>query len=480
MQPKLKGISGAVDSCSGMIVQQAYRAHNKLSAEHKRWVDPEDLMQEALLEAVQAEKRYKPNRGAKYSTYLHTGLFFELSKNYTDKLRQQKRTSVSIVELDAPLNDSTDSTFQVPDKCILSDSVLTNQRRAVYGVVQLCRAVSAGARLVLVKILLCGKRLDEGDELFAPELAEAASRVGAKFADFELLAEDEEIRKMALNQLVNDGIVGLTDEVDTKLLECVGCGGRFSLRDVREGRYFITSMRCRVCYRDLKRDQTSCFGKTKTSKQEGYSEADVECRLHCRDKAACVQFQRKRDSMSKAVDEVVEVEEDELAGVDFEEKPAKKATKTSKPAKAAKATKKSAKAEKSDEKPVTGAAAEFWTKYDEVEAPKEVGGEWPWRAGSLMNRMFQHAYHGVKREELEAQFTKLGRDAKMFIRLLRSGQSGKGAITHTWKLNEEGGKIRPYDVKFHGKEGKAKEAKPKAAKKATKAVAKTAAKKKAA
>lgn len=458
MQPELKGISPAVDSCAGLIAQQAYRVHNKLAKEHKRWVDPEDLMQEALLEAVQAERRYKPGKGAKYSTYLYNGLFFELRKNYVDRLRLQKRHSVSILELDAPIDPEGTSTFQVADKSVLIEAELNSERRAVYGIAQLCRAVSAPARLVIVKVLLCGKKLAINERVYLPELAEAASKIGAQWGDLAVLAENEKIRQMALNQLVSSGIVGLT-ETDARVLECIRCEGQFTLSDVRSKRYFVAPMTCRTCLRKLKADPASCFGKTKTGDQEGYSEADVECRLHCRANAACKEFQTKDSIMAKK-NNVVE----EIADVDFEEapEPVKKASK--KEAKVEAATKakpaKAAKEPAAEQMPAD--EVKFWTKYDETDAPTEVGDEWPWKSGSFMRRMFQHAYHGIKKEELEKRFKSAGRKAEIFFRVLRSGKSGKGVITHTWKLNEEGGKMRPYDVKYLGKSKVAKE--PKATK----------------
>lgn len=467
---QLKGVSTKVDSCSGLIAQAAYRAHRRLSAEHKRWVDPEDLMQQALMEAVAAEKRYRKDGGAKYSTYLHTGLFFDLSKTYTDRLKQKMRTSTGIVELDAPLASEDGRTFQVADNRQNAAAMRDVRRRALFGLEDLCRWVSPKARLVLVRVLLCGAKLRDRERSCLTELSQGVAKIGLKWEDLAVLLDDERVRKMALNQLVRRGIVGITD-TDTRILECVSCEGQFSLSDVREGRYFAVSSTCRACYLRLHKDPDVCFGKLKTKGQEGYSENDVECRLHCDDKDACRSFvaldtatkpchskDRRRFTMANE-------DTDELEDVDFEE--------DAKPVKASKAASKTA-----AKKPAKAAKAKV--EDDEEVAPKEVGGQWPWKRGSVMRWMFQQAYGGEKRETLEKEIKRAGHDPALMIRCLRAGKSGKATVTHTWKLNEEGGGIRPYAIVFHGKAKKTEKAEKPAAKKTVKkaAVKKAVAKKK--
>ncbi len=73
------------------------------------------------------------------------------------------------------------------------------------------------------------------------------------------------------------------------------------------------------------------------------------------------------------------------------------------------------------------------------------------------------------------------RDPRGFLKELQAGRNGNksgAGATHTWKLNEEGSKLKIYNVKYLGKAVPTEKLKVVAKAKVTKAVAK--AKKKAA
>jgi hypothetical protein len=460
--PQLKGISARIDSCVGMIAKEAFKAHSYLAPEHKRWVDPEDMLQNALLEAVQAERRYDENSPAKYSTYLMTGLQYRLSKD-VGSTKVKGRAAACIVELDAPLGDGDNRRLEVVSRAVTRDRVHERVRRGVYGLDALCSALSPATRMVVVRVLLFGKRV-EGWEL-SGLMAEAAAlvpRLGLQWADLDYLRENEKSRKMALIQLVRSGTVGLTEMTDARLLECVRCGGQFPLSAIREGRYVVSTMTCGVCYGELKAKPSheSCFGKPEAS--GGYGAKDVNCQIHCQDRRVCRSVVQG-ENIVKYADKAVE---EELEDVDFDEeetpKKAKKSktkTETEKPAKAAKAKK------------------EDGPEEDEANgpSPKEVGPRWPWKRNSHMRNAFAFVfkYKPTKDEFIEA-FKKVGGNTVLLLRLLAKGRSGKGTITHTWKLDESGGKLKVYDIKYLGEDGKpasefAKSAKPAKAKTEAKA-----------
>lgn len=479
----IQGISTKVDSCAGLISQAAFRAHQSLKPEHKRWIDAEDMLQDALLEAVQAEKRYKESAPAKYSTYLHRGLFYCLRKNYYDRFQLQKRNAAAIIEIDAPKYDDG-PIYEVVDRRPVVEVQVTQIKRAVNALEAFCRAVSPATCMVTVRGLLfgetinleqkvvaggrgyggvTGRKMERLGDLVSRESAVAVQKLGIQWEDFGVFAGSEKSRKMALIQLLRSGIIGSTD-TDARLLECIGCSGRFTLSDVRDGRFTVLTMTCRVCYQEMAEDPGRCFGKTKTTDQEGYSDKDVECRLHCLDRKVCGKFTlTKGDKVmakkavkeakgSAAVEELDDVEFDEVedvAPVKAEKKPKGKSGKADK-AKAVTA-----------EKPEKAKAKKA---VKEEDVPEDVV-EWPYRAGSLMRWIWQSFYNGIKRSEFESQLTQNGHKPEKWITWMRRGANGlkKGRATHTWKVNEEGGRFKLHAVKYVGDKAEGKKKKAKAA-----------------
>lgn len=142
--------------------------------------------------------------------------------------------------------------------------------------------------------------------------------------------------------------------------------------------------------------------------------------------------------MSKAV-----LDEKLAKGLDkLDAKPAKAKTKTDKPvAKVQTKSKKAAEDEAEEDDP----------------APASVGNVWPFRAGSACRYVFRAAFEGVTLKAFAALFEKGGELYKaashdFMLKVLRQGYAGKrGRHTHTWRLSEDGGRLKPFDVKYLGK-----------------------------
>jgi Protein of unknown function (DUF3489) len=384
---QLTGISSHVDSCVDMVMLHANKTYRYLSDANRRWIDQDDLIQEGLITAACiVEPQYESGGPAKFSTYLHTGLRWFYSREFKDKLSQAGRECTGLVELDG---------LKEEPKGLSHRSSPGQTGDAVQLFIQLCARVSGRAVELMVSGLLLGKWSATAKAPILKEIREVAERQGVKMDDLAPLIESESARKKALTMIGTARIIGLGSEMEAWVLECIECGGQCGLSALRsqpQG-YFVETMTCRKCYLKMKAadPDTSCFGKPKTQGQEGYTETDIECRLHCRDRKVCRQFTReKMNPASKLVHprlergiQMVEANVEELDDVSFDnlapvkakapakvkpnghdkaaEKPvkqakskgkAKKAAKPAKKAKAAKAPKKEAKAAKGPAKKI--------------------------------------------------------------------------------------------------------------------------------
>src|SRR5579872_357228 len=111
---RIKGVSKNVDGCAGLISQAANRTYYGLPNNHKRWMDPEDLIQEGLTEAVGAERRWKRTGGAKYSSYLYEGLKFRYA-HIRSAVLTEKRSTRELLELDKPPIEGVAAGIEVPE-----------------------------------------------------------------------------------------------------------------------------------------------------------------------------------------------------------------------------------------------------------------------------------------------------------------------------------------------------------------------------
>jgi hypothetical protein len=489
--------SAKIDGCIGLIISRATSNYYRLPEEHKRWIDPEDLIQEGMLAALQTDG-FDKNKGSKYSTYLYNALLFHFSKRYQVPLRQQKRTAY-LIELDAPLGtsqnfrrdggDEKTQFLQLPD----TESDHTRAYNATAAFLEMCDYLSAPAIEFLAAGLLCGNWTAVGKRSNAePSLIKEISLIVKKqqvgIDSLRMLFKSEESRKMALKALGTFGSIGLGVKLEAKILECVSCQGLFNLNDIGKGRYVVETMTCRACYRKLIKapPEISCFGKVKTENTQGYLETDIECRMHCRDRKVC-RRQIMENNMTSAtpstkgsVDELEDVDLSEVEAAPKPKKTAKKAAKVAKapvpveptpePKKPAKkAAKAPDKAAEKTEKPAKPAKEAKPAKPAKVAKPKKelseeeakdvkflakhsdvCGPRLPHKAGSNMRYAFCRALEGVKAATLKSEIDASGHNYDIYLKVLRNGHAGRKRPTHTWKLDETGGFLKLDNVKYVG------------------------------
>ncbi len=163
---------------------------------------------------------------------------------------------------------------------------------------------------------------------------------------------------------------------------------------------------------------------------------------------------------SKAEAELEDVDLDEVEKTVSKAKAVKKPVPVKKPTKAAAkkvAVAKTTDAEAAAEKKIiasltdaTDIAFQLIQKMLEGPVPKDVV-RWPHKEGSWMRENFMACYHGVKADDLRRSNERRGANWANKLARLRTGYTGEKRRTHTWKLNEEGGRFKLYDVKYVGK-----------------------------
>jgi hypothetical protein len=72
---------------------------------------------------------------------------------------------------------------------------------------------------------------------------------------------------------------------EKELLWCLLCNKRYSLRDVREGRYRGGTGICSTCYTSMAKSMDTCFGKI-----AWYDAEAEECGSFCPDRKVCKEF----------------------------------------------------------------------------------------------------------------------------------------------------------------------------------------------
>lgn len=440
---ELTGISPLVDSVGGMIAMQARHVHYCIGKTHRAWIDPEDIIQDGLIFALETEKKYDKSQVAKFSTYLYQGLHWHYDHAYLTPLGQRKRTglSVDLTPLEAVLPAPSGPTGMEGE-----DAIRCLER--------LCYRLTAEEAAWLVGSFLCGGGFGvrQTDEVgFKRRVKEVADSERISMSDLLPLAENENLRKKSLTRLSGYGKLGMGNEMAARLLECVECGGRLPLAAIPTGRYIVETMTCGMCYKRMAASPPSkyCFGKE-------YNEAAVECRIHCVDRMVCKQYKEGRKTMT------TENENAALDAVDLGDIDTSKVKKTKKATKAAPAAEKAPKTEKAPK-------AEKAPKVEVEAPPKELGPRWPYKTGSAMLYMFQRMYEGVKTDELKAEIEKSGfKWGPMLGTLRREDRYLQRNPTHTWKLKEDGGFLKIYDVKYIGQAKAPKAETPAKAEKAPK------------
>lgn len=466
---QIQNISPKIDSCGGLIAQKAIATHRHLSEANKRWLDEEDIVQEGVILAWEAEGSYLPSRyvkgvGSKKSAKYSTWLYWLLDKRFSNlstRLKRESKAPVGFLELDSLDDGLAASIARAPQQVTSID-----EQRSIEQFIRLCWSLNDAMVVILVRGLLFSetKGLDMGA---CAGIGREAKRLGIHMQDLSLVAGSENIRKKVLTRIVRGGMISEGAEESIRLLQCTECGGRFSINAIRENRFYVDSMTCGACYRAMQKSppEVSCFGKPK-GPTEGYSEADMECTMHCRDRVACKRFSDKGDTvMGTAAAEAVETAVEDVDFSDVEEKVEKSKTKKkAAPKEEAKPVKKAAKKEEAKpakkeslKKAVAKAEKEDKPKKEKKEddrgtPPKEVK-IWPYRNGSLMDYTFRTMLEGCGQKALKkAIIDSLGgaaneeKSEKTWVGLLKIMRRVNHR-QHTWKLNEEGGRFKIEAVK---------------------------------
>ena len=470
MLHRITGISPKIDSCGGLIAQKVNAAYRRVPPSHRRWIDRDDVLQEAFVGAMASEKSFRRKGGSKFSTYLYRQLDWALAKMASGLNREMR--DAPIVELDAPL-PSGRSIVEVLPSTVSQTSQLPmagEQLNAAASFLALCRGVGDEGAAALIRGLLFSDSKRPEPKICA-EIGLVASNLHIGLGDLRPIAQDENLRKILLQLTARYVMIGIGAEEALRLLQCVECGGKFSLAAVREGRFYVPTMTCRACYQRLEASPASCFGKE-------HAPGSAECRLHCLDRAVCSNFNKEDKAMTADETSAAEAVEDvDLSDVEDTPKPkksakgkkpgkkapAKKAAKPAKPVKAEKPAK-APKAEK-EAVPFTPEAAKAYLSsvvkhINDPEAavgtipdaPKELGG-WPYRSGSGYNFVFLRLYLGVTADglkKLEADLEKAGSSVKRLVGCVtRDGARTKivNGMQVGWKVNEEGGGLKIYDIR---------------------------------
>ena len=429
------GISPMVDSCSDLVHKKAIKTYKHIAPENKRWIDLEDVIQEGLIKAWETEQHFtqyweqeKPpaHFKSKYSSYLYRGLDMLFSAKYSIPLGARKRIT-KLVELDAPIADDSEDHLEVPSHNVSPERLF----QAVSGVVQVCYAIPPAALTFLLNVIVSDtgriRRRTVKDISCIPE---ACDRFGVTRYDLELIMGDLESKSRVLESVM--AAETALGENDIKVLECIACREMFSLGDVRTGHYSATSLTCHQCLVKLYEgtDGVSCFGRLKVVNNnktvtEGYSVADAECRLHCRDRAACKKFIKEgRTNMTPAKVDNMEVDLDQLDLSDVEV--AGSATTTTKPAKG------------SAKKAATKAAAKAPAKAEpkaakKTEAPKAAKKAEKAPAKAAVKTATK-ASAKVAKKEVKADTPKQPRETKSTAKIDPKVAKAQGLI----KLDEQG------------------------------------------
>lgn len=535
---QVHGISARIDGCERLLYKQANHFHNHLPAEHQRWIDLEDVLQEGLLAAWQSEQKFSSTWGPQsaldnqaskgrrpFSTYMAYGVRNRFSQTFRSPLSQQKRLSTGIVSITDPVPGTED--MMLADILLSPDPTPEMMEIGITTFAAIGRRLGGDAAAFFVATMSLGVwpvRAFGAYRLrsLMAQIRRAVLAVGSGFEEMVTVADSKLFRRKTLTLAREFTKMTSTGGHDLKILDCVKCRQQYSLKDVEHGRFEPETLTCSDCYQKMQSSapERSCFGKTKTEDHEGFSEADPECKLHCRDREICRQYVNGGRKMGTATEEVLDdidfeedteaedmPENDDVAEPAPVKKTSKKATKpapakAAKPAKTAKAAKpakspkpaKTAKAEKK-QAPNTKIVKTTDTGEDKVIKLDDQGRDLPFKPSSWMRGCLVLALDGVKVSKLEADLKKAGADVAFQMKMLRSGNNagrtseGGGLlpypITHTWKITEDKGFIKAHDVKrvatfaklervyASKKSGSAKAKKPTAtAKKAAKKTAK--------
>ena len=75
----------------------------------------------------------------------------------------------------------------------------------------------------------------------------------------------------------------MAESSSERILECILCAERFSLRNVEDGSFFASTLICKGCYTEGVKDSEWCFGDFNAAEYR-------ECRVECPDRKVCKVF----------------------------------------------------------------------------------------------------------------------------------------------------------------------------------------------
>lgn len=375
-------------------------------------------MQEGLIAACEAEDRYigantyvlrqtQREYATKFSTYLHRVLQSRYNDGFHKKLNQEKRRTAPLLEIDAPIN--ADTTASTAD--LIQDQSVEVQAEHCFQLahqfVRLCGALTGDAIEFLIGGLLGGV-VTVGLRATATvavltEVRHVIERLGLTYDELLGLTKSAKARQIALTMLAGGVMIVSGLDMQARVLECIECRGQFALEDVKGGRFHAETMTCGKCYRRMQglEPAISCFGKLKTDEHQGYSEKDIECRLHCMDRKACKQHLNKRGDTNMTADkQAVESAEDFIEDVVFDEVTAPAVKKLKKSKSNGKANGLHVAAKKSAAKPATKKIAAKSAKKAVKSAAKPVKVVTEVSADSLTGKLFEMLAKGTTRQEM--------------------------------------------------------------------------------
>lgn len=305
-----------IQSVVPMVYKKSNAVYNKrISRADRRWIDPEDVIQEGLLAAFLAQEpgAWSETGGAKFSTYAFKRIDMEHRRRITEKQARASRKLDTIVELDRQ-DPETNITLDVADTKAHADTSVIE-----CDFIELCSRVSGEAVIMLIRGLLCDDFICEHHvraKTLLAEIREALSDTGLTRGSLSQLASNKESKVSILWKLSTDANIEVS-AMEARILQCIECDSKFNLQDVRNENFFVDTSTCRKCYLKLAAlpATVSCFGKVKrvyeskgkpgvTKVIEGFSANDTECAVHCQDRAVCKKFiqENKKVVSEEAVD----------------------------------------------------------------------------------------------------------------------------------------------------------------------------------
>lgn len=73
------------------------------------------------------------------------------------------------------------------------------------------------------------------------------------------------------------------------MFSCTQCENKYTLDDIKEGNYFVSTGVCNNCYMRMSNSKISCFGKSRI-----YNPNSIACGQECNDALICRAYIKHR------------------------------------------------------------------------------------------------------------------------------------------------------------------------------------------